>query len=87
MDLPRLTDPKLFKTNSVTPTVNLVTRAVNLVTPANSVSYSKKNVSWYVNIGLLIGFVIFSIFFLLNCKSGLFKTIDIDPVPFNLATF
>ena len=71
MDGPKLTDPKLLQ--------SLKKVVVSKVT--------KESVSGYLNTILLVGFVIFSIFFLLNCKAGVFKSIDIDPVPFNLATF
>ena len=42
----------------------------------------KKFNSFYLNILLLILFFGFFIFFLINCKYGMFKSLDIDPEPF-----
>ena len=41
----------------------------------------KESNSWYLNIFLIITFIIFMIFFLYNCKDGLFKSMDTDSVP------
>ena len=43
---------------------------------------NKKNNSWYLNILLLLFFIIFSIFFLLNCRSGIFQSMEIFPLEF-----
>jgi hypothetical protein len=37
-----------------------------------------------INIIILIIFLVFFVFFLLNCKSGIFKNIDLDPVPYSM---
>ena len=45
-------------------------------------NFSKKFNSFYLNILLLVLFIGFFIFFLINCKYGMFKSLNIDPVPF-----
>jgi hypothetical protein len=37
-----------------------------------------------MNTIILIGFLLFFVFFLLNCKSGIFKNIDLDPIPYSM---
>ena len=37
-----------------------------------------------INSILLIVFLVFFAFFLLNCKSGIFKNIDLDPIPYSM---
>jgi len=44
----------------------------------------EKPTKWNLNGILLIFFILFGIFFLYNCKYGMFKTIDIEPYAFNL---
>lgn len=74
VDGPSLTDPKLFELLKKTPV------------PGGAIPV-KKVMSKYFNIVLLIGFVIFFIFFLFGCKSGFLSSGNIDPTPFNLADF
>ena len=38
---------------------------------------------WNLNIILLVGFIVFLIFFLYNCKYGFFQKLDIEPYAFN----
>ena len=45
---------------------------------------SKKTNSWYLNIFLIIGFVLFIAFFLYNCKYGCFKVDSQEPLPYSL---
>jgi len=47
---------------------------------------SKKFNSFYLNILLLVLFIGFFIFFLINCKYGMFKSLDIDPIPFTFSS-
>ena len=42
-----------------------------------------KEVKWSLNGIILICFVLFLIFFLYNCKYGMFKTVDLEPYAFN----
>lgn len=44
----------------------------------------KKNTSIILNIILFALFVGFTIFFLHHCKNGIFQSINIGPVPFNV---
>ena len=34
---------------------------------------------------ILIFFILFLIFFLINCKDGIFKNIDTDPIPYTFS--
>jgi hypothetical protein len=71
-----------------------------LVNPENFVSVIKKvkpvpvvpgsatvpvKVKWNLNKILLVLFVLFMIFFLYNCKYGMFKSIGTEPIPYSLA--
>ena len=47
---------------------------------------SKKFNSFYLNILLLILFIGFFLFFLINCKYGMFKSLNIDPIPFTFSS-
>jgi hypothetical protein len=37
-----------------------------------------------INVIILLVFLGFFVFFLLNCRSGLFKNIDMDPIPYSM---
>jgi hypothetical protein len=43
----------------------------------------KENTKWNLNIIILICFILFLIFFLYNCKYGMFKSMYIEPYAFN----
>jgi hypothetical protein len=45
---------------------------------------SKKTNSWYLNVFLIIGFILFIAFFLYNCKYGCFKVESQEPLPYSL---
>ena len=53
------------------------------VQPQQSIKMPKREAEWYLNISLLVGFVLFLIFFLYNCKYGMFKAEDVGFVPYN----
>ena len=53
------------------------------VVPPTDFKMPKREAEWYLNISLLVGFVLFLIFFLYNCKYGMFKAEDVDFVPYN----
>jgi hypothetical protein len=42
----------------------------------------KASNSWYLNVFLIISFIIFGIFFLLNCRSGIFQSMETCPLEF-----
>jgi hypothetical protein len=69
--MPRLTE---FK---VQPTV--VKKPIKLIKEI-------KEVKWSLNGVILICFVVFLIFFLYNCKYGMFKTVDLEPYAFNVGS-
>ena len=64
----------------------LVNKAHFKIEKINVPVSSKKFNSFYLNILLLILFIGFFIFFLINCKYGMFKSLDIDPVPFTFSS-
>ena len=70
--LPRLVDQSHFK----------IEKIKDLFTPVSS----KKFNSFYLNILLLVLFIGFFIFFLINCKYGMFKSLNIDPIPFTFSS-
>ena len=39
---------------------------------------------WNINLILLVLFLGFFVFFLINCKSGIFENIDLNPVPYSM---
>jgi len=41
------------------------------------------NVKWNLNGILIVGFIVFLIFFLYNCKYGFFQTADLEPYAFS----
>ena len=59
-----------------------------LVNPENFKTKIKipKNKSnfWNRNLIILLLFLIFFIFFLINCKAGIFKNVDLNPVPYSM---
>ena len=45
----------------------------------------KKNIKWLDHNIIILGvFLAFFVFFLLNCRSGMFKNIALDPVPYSM---
>ena len=48
----------------------------------NKIDIIKQNKFFSLNVTILIIFLIFFVFFLFNCKTGLFKNINIDPAPY-----
>jgi ABC-type uncharacterized transport system permease subunit len=65
---PKLVNPKNFK----------------ISIPKEVPEIIKKSNSWYLNVFLIILFLIFTLFFLYNCKFGMFKTIGDEPMPYSL---
>ena len=70
--LPKLVNKAHFK----------IEKIKEVFTPVSSKNFN----SFYLNILLLILFIGFFIFFLINCKYGMFKSLDIDPVPFTFSS-
>ena len=44
----------------------------------------KFKIKFDMNTIILILFIAFFVFFLLNCRSGIFKNIDLDPIPYSM---
>ena len=45
-----------------------------------------KIVKWNLNIILIFCFILFTVFFLYNCKYGMFKTIDQEVYPYSIVS-
>jgi hypothetical protein len=50
------------------------------------ITNNKERNSLILNLVILFIFIGFFIFFLYNCKYGMFKNIEIDPVPFSIVS-
>ena len=50
----------------------------------NSPAVIKESNFFNLNVIILILFLLFFVFFLYNCKSGIFKNIDLDVVPYSM---
>lgn len=48
--------------------------------------FPKKKRKWSINKILLVGFAIFTIFFLYNCRYGIFKQKEPSVVPYTVST-
>ena len=47
-------------------------------------SIKNKPFCWNINLIILAIFLGFFVFFLINCKSGIFENIDLNPVPYSM---
>jgi hypothetical protein len=47
----------------------------------------EKKIRKYVSLDfvILLFFLVFLIFFLINCRDGIFKNIDLDPIPYTFS--
>lgn len=47
----------------------------------------EKTIRKYVSLDfvILLFFLVFLIFFLINCRDGIFKNIDLDPIPYTFS--
>jgi hypothetical protein len=83
--IPKLVDESYFKI-ILPPKVK---KSVTFQTiPKNNPSGSnnKARNSLILNLVILFIFIGFFIFFLYNCKYGMFKNMEIDPVPFSIVS-
>ena len=53
---------------------------------SKNITNNKARNSLILNLVILFIFIGFFIFFLYNCKYGMFKNIEIDPVPFSIVS-
>ena len=75
----------LIKETKVIPSlVNPNNFKIKKIKPANPVESFKKN-SHTLNTIMLVGFIIFFTFFLLNCKYGIFKCPTNEPEGYSVA--
>jgi hypothetical protein len=72
--VPKLVNPENFKNPLPKVEVPEIVQKVQKVT----------NAKWNLNKILLIGFLIFMLFFLYNCKYGMFKCVSSEPIPYSL---
>ena len=59
-------------------------RLTNKVKMATPIEIVKENSFFNLNTIILVLFLAFFVFFLYNCKSGIFKNIDLDVVPYSM---
>jgi len=59
-----------------------------LVNPEHFIVKKQKSLKnkpfWNINLIILVIFLGFFVFFLINCKSGIFENIDLNPVPYSM---
>lgn len=61
-----------------------IPRLTDKVKIATPIEVIKENSFFNLNTIVLILFLAFFVFFLYNCKSGIFKNIDLDVVPYSM---
>ena len=84
--IPKLVDESYFKVPEVPPKVK---KSVTFQTiPKNNtpITNNKARNSLILNLVILFIFIGFFIFFLYNCKYGMFKNMEIDPVPYSIVS-
>lgn len=72
-------------TRQVPQLVDIAKLKSNTLTPNDNVFFKKKK-KWSINKILLVGFLIFTVFFLYNCRYGIFKPKDPYVLPYTVAT-
>ena len=84
--IPKLVDESYFKVPEVVPKVK---KSVTFQTISKSIppiTNNKARNSLILNLTIVLIFIGFFIFFLYNCKYGMFKNIEIDPVPYSIVS-
>ena len=97
--IPKLVDESYFKVPEVVPkvkkSVTFQTIPKNNPSGSHSIPSGSHSIppinnkainSLILNLVILFIFIGFFIFFLYNCKYGMFKNIEIDPVPFSIVS-
>ena len=90
--IPKLVDESYFKIPELPPKVkkSVTFQTIPKNNPSGSQSIppinNKARNSLILNLVILFIFIGFFIFFLYNCKYGMFKNIEIDPVPFSIVS-
>ena len=75
--IPKLTSELINESVKLKPKPSL---SVPPVTPP---AVKQVTVKWNLNGILIVGFIVFLIFFLYNCKYGFFQTTDLEPYAFS----
>jgi len=91
--VPKLVDESYFKVPELPPkvkkSVTFQTTPKSIPSGSHSIpsgSNNKARNSLILNFVILFVFIGFFIFFLYNCKYGMFKNIEIDPVPYSIVS-
>jgi hypothetical protein len=90
--VPKLVDESYFKIilpPKVKKSVTFQTTPKSIPSGSHSIppiTNNKARNSLILNLVILFIFIGFFIFFLYNCKYGMFKNIEIDPVPFSIVS-
>ena len=77
--VPRLVNPENFKN-----IIEKISKPVKTESFAEIKLENIKPVKWNLNKILLILFALFTVFFLYNCKYGMFKCVSNEPMPYSL---
>ena len=87
--IPKLVDESYFKIilpAKVKKSVTFQTISKSIPSGSQNITNNKARHSLILNLVILFIFIGFFIFFLYNCKYGMFKNIEIDPVPFSIVS-
>jgi len=94
--IPKLVDESYFKIilpPKVKKSVTFQTISKSIPIGSHSIPSGSQNItnnkernSLILNFVILFIFIGFFIFFLYNCKYGMFKNVEIDPVPFSIVS-
>jgi len=88
--IPKLVDESYFKVPELPPkvkksvTFQTIPKSIPKSIPPNT--NNKARNSLILNLVILFIFIGFFIFFLYNCKYGMFKNMEIDPVPYSIVS-
>jgi len=87
--VPKLVDESYFKIilpAKVNKSVTFQTIPKSIPSGSQNITNNKARNSLILNLVILFIFIGFFIFFLYNCKYGMFKNIEIDPVPYSIVS-
>jgi len=88
--VPKLVDESYFKVPELPPkvkkSVTFQTTPKSIPSGSQNITNNKARNSLILNLVILFIFIGFFIFFLYNCKYGMFKNIEIDPVPYSIVS-
>jgi len=84
--VPKLVDESYFKIPEVPAKVKKSVTFQTIPKSIPPITNNKARNSLILNLTIVLIFIGFFIFFLYNCKYGMFKNIEIDPVPYSIVS-